>query len=178
MVINTSFKQYNKDAIGVKQITSIPGVIPGLLWPNCPQLLDPHVYTLPSCNRNTECCPPQTISFRPLPVNTLQFLGSNMWFLSTPIPNCPSFAFPQHNMLTNGEGMSAKLERQQGSDTQMEEDRSSGLIAAPFSPLYVTSNPRGMKNELGMNYCAIMLYSWHVVVWFLRCGPLLFWRIK
>lgn len=108
MVINSSFKQY-KDAVGVKQITSIPGVIPGLLWPNCPQLLDPHVYTLPSCNRNTECCPPQTISFRPLPVNTLQFLGSNMGFLSTPMPNCPSFAFPQHSMLTNGEGMSTEL---------------------------------------------------------------------
>lgn len=32
-----------------------------------------------------------------------------------------------------------------------------------------------MKNELGINYCAITLYSWHAFVyWFLMCGPLLF----
>lgn len=131
------------------QNKSIPGDVPGLLWPNCPQLLDPHVYTLPSCNRNTECCPPQTASLRPLPLNTLQFLGSNIGFLSTPTPNCPSFAFPQHSMpKKKGKGMSTKLKTQQGSNTQMEEDKGfSGLTVAPFSPLYVTAKPRRMRDE-------------------------------
>lgn len=101
---------------------SLPGDATALSWPSCPQLFEPHVYTLPSCSRNSECCPPHATSFSPLPLNTWQFLGSNTGFLSTPIPNCPSLAFPQHSMVVKGEEMSTSLKRRRESDGQMEED--------------------------------------------------------
>lgn len=102
---------------------SLPGQVPGLSWPSCPQLLEPHVYTLPSCSRNIECCPPHATSISPLALNTWQLLGSNMGFLSMPIPNCPSFALPQHSMLARDTSWAA-IWRGRDSNVQTEEDRS------------------------------------------------------
>lgn len=159
---------------------SVPGDVPGLLWPNCPQLLDPHVYTLPSCNRNTECCPPQTASFRPLPLNTLQFLGSNIGFFSTPIPNCPSFAFPQHSMLKKRGGDEHQTEeaaRQQYSDGGRQR-----IFRTDCSPVFSSScNTQAWKNE---KWVRNELLRHHSV--FLTCtrllsfmyGPLLFLRLE
>lgn len=139
---------------------SLPGDVPGLSWPSCPQQLEPHVYTLPSCRRNIECCHPQATSLSPLPLNTWQFFGSNVGFLSIPVPNCPSFAFPQHSMMTRGRGERgwAPIRRGRDSDGQMEEDRiCSGLRAAPLSPLHVTSNPG--RNKVQMNH-VVFLHVW------------------
>lgn len=158
------------------QNKSVPGAVPGWLWPNCPQLLDPHVYTLPSCKRNTECCPPQTASFRPLPLNTLQFLGSNIGFLSTPIPNCPSFAFPQHSMLKKEEGMSNKLKRQQDSDGGRQR-----IFRIDCSPVFSSlCNIQAWKNE---KWVRNKLLHHHSVFFTCICllslmnGPLRFFRI-
>lgn len=65
----------------------------------------------------------------------------------------PIFCFPPTQHVERGEELSTKPKRQQRSDTQVEEDkRFSGLTAAPFSPLYIASNPGRMKHELEMNF--------------------------
>lgn len=77
----------------------------------------------------------------------------------------PIFCFPPTQHVEKGEVMSTKSKRQQGSNTQMEEDKgSSGLTAAPFSPLNVTSKPGRMRNQSERKYCAITLYFQHAFV--------------
>lgn len=143
-------------------IESLPGEVPGLSWPSCPQLLEPHVYTLPSYSRNNEWCPPQATSFSPLPWNIWQFLGSNTAFLSIPVPNCPSFALPQPSMVVRGRDEHQFEARESERWPDGRGQNCSGLRPALISLLDVSSTPGG--NTQRSNVICVHCEHRHIVL--------------
>lgn len=107
-----------------------PGAFPPFSWPSCPLQLEPHAYTLPSCNRKSECCPPQATSLRALPLNTQQVRGSRTGFSDSPTPSCPEDALPQQRIMAP-EDRTERPPNENGWRSQRREARESFRLGRP-----------------------------------------------